>query len=485
MFKSIKFKLVLWYFIILTIILAAFSFFLYFSYRYSLYSRVDASLQSRAETVAGLIDIEKPDLILQFNVTGTGLNIDQIGINFPPASNLYPFIEQARIYGQFIQIIDSRGKVVAKSSNLGSREIYLNKDLFKIALGGHFFFQTLKLEENTSVRLLTYPVIWKDKVICIIQVGTLLNELQTSLEKLSLGLLVTVPTTLLLALLGGFVMAGKVLKPIEEINMTAKKITGENLTQRLEVKNPHDEIGSLQKTLNQMFDRLENAFSMQKRFTADASHELRTPLTVLKGEIEVALKKTRRPEEYRDILESNLEEVDRLTKIIKDLLFLARTDNGKDFLSIQNINLSHLCKETIKYMELLASEKKIHISTRIDEELIIQGDPDKIKQLLLNLLENGIKYNKENGKITLSLHKNERYAELKISDTGIGISSEDIPYIFERFYRVDKARSREMGGSGLGLSIVKWIVEVHQGEIEVESRPGEGSTFKVLLPINV
>ncbi|MEQ8221649.1 MAG: heavy metal sensor histidine kinase [Candidatus Eremiobacterota bacterium] len=484
MFKSIKFKLILWYFIVLTLILATFSLLLYFSYRYNLYSRIDGSLQSRAEAVASLINIQKPDLIVHFNFTESGyLNIDRIGINYPANNPLYPFIDQARVYGQFIQIIDLKGNIVKKSSNLGDKIIYLREDLLGEALKGNLFFQTLRLDQNITIRFLTYPVKdWQGNVIYIIQVGTLLNEVQASLEKFSLGLMVTVPATLLLALLGGFIMAGRVLKPIEEINTTAKKINAENLAQRLHINNSEDEIGKLQITLNQMFDRLENAFSAQKRFTADASHELRTPLTVLKGEIEIALKKNRSPEEYKEVLESSMEEVDRLTNIVKDLLFLAKADNGKALLNIEEIQLDTICDDTTKQIELLGREKKIHIETHIDRDIKIKGDADKIKQVLFNLLDNGIKYNKENGKISLMVTKKENYAEIKISDTGIGIPSEDIPHIFERFYRVDRARTREIGGSGLGLAIVKWIIEAHKGTITVTSVKSEGTTFTLLLP---
>lgn len=312
-----------------------------------------------------------------------------------------------------------------------------------------------------------------------------MNEVQASLEKFSLGLMVTVPATLVLALLGGFIMAGRVLKPIEEINITAKKINAENLAQRLHINNSEDEIGKLQITLNQMFDRLENAFSAQKRFTADASHELRTPLTVLKGEIEIALKKVRSPEEYKEVLESSMEEVDRLTNIVKDLLFLAKADNGKTLLNFEEIQLDTICEDTTKQIEFLAREKKIQIETLIDRDIIIKADADKIKQVLLNLLDNGIKYNKEKGKVSLVVSKKENYAEIKISDTGIGIPPEDIPHIFERFYRVDRARTREIGGSGLGLAIVKWIVDAHNGTITVTSIKSEGTTFTLLLPVAI
>jgi len=482
MFKSIKFKLILWYFIVLTLILATFSILLYFSYRYNLYSRIDGSLQSRAEAVASLINIQKPDLIVRFNFTESGyLNIDRIGINYP--DTLYPFIDQARIYGQFIQIVDLKGNIVKKSSNLGEKTIYLKEDLLDEALKGNLFFQTIRLDQNIIIRFLTYPVKdWQGNVIYIIQAGTLLNEVQASLEKFSLGLMVTVPATLLLALLGGFIMAGRVLKPIEEINITAKKINAENLAQRLHINNSGDEIGKLQITLNQMFDRLENAFSAQKRFTADASHELRTPLTVLKGEIEIALKKNRSPEEYKEVLESNMEEVDRLTNIVKDLLFLAKADDGKTLLNIEEIQLNTICEDTIKQIEFLAREKKIQIETHMDSDIKIKGDADKIKQVLLNLLDNGIKYNNEHGKVSLIVCKKENYAEIKISDTGIGIPVEDIPHIFERFYRVDRSRTREIGGSGLGLAIVKWIVEAHKGTISVTSVKSEGTTFTLILP---
>jgi len=483
MFKSIRFKLILWFFIILSIILATFSFFLYFTYGYSLYSKIDASLQSRAEGVSAFIDIQKPELILHFNFSGN--SIDQIGINFPSSASLIPFIDQSRVYGQFIQIADMNGDIIEKSSNLGSSAFYLTGEDLKKARKGIIFAKTVYPDEKVSLRILTYPVKGRnDKVIYIIQVGTLLSELENSLEKLSLGLFITVPATLLLALLGGFVMAGRVLKPIEEINKTAKKINAENLERRLEIKHPDDEIGKLQKTLNNMFDRLERAFLIQRRFTADASHELRTPLTILKGEMEVALKKERNTEEYREVLKSGLEEVDRLTKIVTDLLFLARADEGKANLNIQETDAGEIYRKIEKQLKLLASEKNTRIDVDMEKETKLKADPEKIKQLLFNLMENSIKYNKDGGKTELTLKNINGYLEIKIKDNGIGISEEDLPHIFDRFYRVDKARSREIGGSGLGLSIVKWIVEAHRGKIEVESKKDVGTTFTVRLPVN-
>ena len=278
-------------------------------------------------------------------------------------------------------------------------------------------------------------------------------------------------------------MAGRVLKPIEEINITAKKINAENLARRLEIKNPDDELGKLQQTLNSMFDRLEKAFLIQKRFTADASHELRTPLTILKGEMEIALKKERDIEEYKEVLESGLEEVDRLTTIVKDLLFLAKADEGKTTLNLEKTNIEKICREVLSQLKPLAKEKKIHLEFKSDEkDITIDADQDKIKQLLFNLLENGIKYNKEMGKVKLSLKREENHLEIKVEDSGIGISEKDLSHIFERFYRVDKARSREIGGSGLGLSIVKWIIDCHGGEISVDSKKGHGTIFIIKLP---
>jgi signal transduction histidine kinase len=261
-----------------------------------------------------------------------------------------------------------------------------------------------------------------------------------------------------------------------------------------------DEISRLIETFNEMISRLDQSFRQIKQFSSDASHELKTPLTILKGEVEVTLRKERTPQEYQQTLKSNLEEINRMSQIVEDLLLLSRADTGEVRLNIEDINLTEILNEVVTQMDRLAQSKRLYLSTsNHHQDIHIFGDALRIRELFINLVENGIKYTEEGGSIHITLQKENTppvrsqsdweggekrgFAKVIISDTGIGIAKEDQERIFSRFFRVDKARSRERGGSGLGLSICKWIVEAHQGEIVVESELGKGSSFIVKLPL--
>jgi len=221
-----------------------------------------------------------------------------------------------------------------------------------------------------------------------------------------------------------------------------------------------------------------------RQFSADASHELRTPLTIMRGEIELALRNPKNLEEYRAVLESALEEIMRMTAIIDNLLVLAKADQGRYHADFSEVDLGALVRELYEDSEVLAERKDIRVALRETADIRIVGDRLRLRQLILNLIDNAIKYTPQGGTVTLALGREDGSARIEVSDTGIGIPADEQGKIFDRFYRVDKARSRELGGSGLGLSIAKWIAELHRGTITVRSSPHEGSTFTVLLPLN-
>jgi heavy metal sensor kinase len=265
----------------------------------------------------------------------------------------------------------------------------------------------------------------------------------------------------------------------------AGQITAENLHLRLPVETSGDEIATLAENCNAMLARLEKSFRRVKQFSGDASHELRTPLAILRGETEVTLRWARDPEEYRRTLESNLEEINRMGRIIEDLLTLAKSDAGELSLEITELSLSDLLQELYMQGNTLGEGKRINVTLHleVDEEIRIRGDELRLRQVLLNLITNGIKYTAPEGQVAITLSVVGQEAILRISDTGIGIPAEHLPHIFDRFYRIDKARNRADGGTGLGLAISKGIVEAHCGRIDVESTPGVGSTFIVRLPL--
>lgn len=260
------------------------------------------------------------------------------------------------------------------------------------------------------------------------------------------------------------------------------KITAENLKLRVNIPDTtKDEIRRLADTFNEMLERLEHAFSSQRQFIEDFAHELKTPLSVLKGELEVALKKIRSTEEYESILQSNLEEVERINRIVENLLMLARLDSNAIVLRREPLNVGLLVKAIVDDIRVLAAQENIGVDYLIRDAITVYGDENQLKRLFINLLDNAIKYTLRNGKVIVDIEPVDNYAKIVVSDTGMGIPDSEIHHIFNRFYRLDK--SRHQPGFGLGLSIAKSIVEAHKGKIEVKSKLNQGTTITVFLPI--
>jgi len=481
--RSLRFKLTLWYVLILGILLISFSSFLYFTLSKSLYRGVDNKLRSLAELIAS----ESASPLSKF---GFG-NIDQA---LETSMGLKPI-------GKFIQVLDESGQIGRKSDNLKNIQLPISLSALKSASQGLITFETNRSLENPPLRIVTFPVLENNHITKIVQVASSLEDVEDALHTLLLILIIAVPLALLVASLGGQFLAHKALKPVDHITQTARMITSKNLNQRIEPLKVRDEISRLIETFNEMISRLDRSFCQVRQFSTDASHELKTPLTILKGEVEVALRKERGPHEYEQILKSNLEEVNRMSQIVEDLLLLSKADSGEILLNREDMNLTEVLNEVVAQVNVLAKSKNLRIETaNHHEEMNIFADPLRIRELFLNLIENGIKYTEEGGSIHILLTKDTwpqdgnlssqpqgekaDLVKIVVSDTGIGIAKEDQERIFDRFFRVDKARSRDQGGSGLGLSICKWIVQAHQGEIKVESELGKGSSFIVKLPIH-
>jgi heavy metal sensor kinase len=280
----------------------------------------------------------------------------------------------------------------------------------------------------------------------------------------------------------GYFLARKALAPVDQLRRLTEEISAERLNRRLPIANPTDELGRLTKTINAMIARLERSFAEIRRFTADASHELRTPLTAIRTETEVALGKSLTTADYHFLLGSILEECQRLTRLTDQLLTLCREDAGKMPPLREPVDLTRLIEVVVETMRPLAEIKRLQIDTAGNGPWRIQGDATRLRQVFYNLLDNAIKYTPEGGKIEIQLGKSDHAAVVRLRDTGIGIPPEHLPHVFDRFYRVDKARSREEGGTGLGLSIVQSIVTAHGGRIEMSSSPGQGTICTVILP---
>jgi heavy metal sensor kinase len=468
MLSSIKFRLTLWYAVILGIILASFSLFLYFTLADSLYKGVDNKIRTMAEIVASSAH----------NPFGAGASMADLDEMMTERFGIRPV-------GRFIQILDASGRVGDRSTNLRDVQIPLSVQTLKAASKGKTIVETVQVMEKYPLRVVTMPVMEDGKMVGLVQVGSSLEVVEEALDQLLLILLIAVPAALLVASTGGLFLANKALRPVDEITQIARQIGSGDLSQRIRIRRANDELGRLASTFNEMIAKLEESFRQVKRFTADASHELKTPLTILRGEVEVGLKRKRALKEYQRILVSNLEEVNRMSRIVEDLLTLSRADMGELTMEREEIELSSLAREVWEDLQIMAQEKGIQLKFTDDGFTMVEGDPLYLRQLILNLTENGLKYTPPGGKVELNVKgdRDHGLVSLFVSDTGVGIAKKDLKRVFDRFFRVDKARSRETGGTGLGLSICQWIAHAHEGQIGVQSKVGKGSTFTVTLPL--
>ncbi|MEK7679389.1 MAG: HAMP domain-containing sensor histidine kinase [Deltaproteobacteria bacterium] len=388
-----------------------------------------------------------------------------------------------RTSGNYIQMLDPLGKVVAKSSNLSGSTLPLSRQAYESAFNGSSTFEIVMVS-GKSVRLVTKPIVFTEHgIVAIVQVAASLDIMQQVFHSMAYIFTAGFVGSAVMAGLLGYFLAKKALQPVAEITKTARRIGAENLNERINVAATKDEIGMLASTINEMIERLERSFRQIKQFTADASHELKTPLTILKGEMEVALRSGSDPQAMKEAMTSALEEIDRMNYLVKNLLDLARIDAEKEAAGASPVRLDTALLDRAERLRRFASEKGVGIAVSRNDPAEVMGDPVRIGQLIFNLIDNAVKYTPQGHGVFLSVENNGGSAILKVRDTGMGISKDDLPYIFDRFYRVDKARTRDAGGAGLGLSICREIVESMKGAIEAESEVGRGTTFTVRLPL--
>ena len=317
----------------------------------------------------------------------------------------------------------------------------------------------------------------------IVEVGVSTDRTESTLSQVLLLLIVGLPIAVGIAVTGGFILVRRALKPVDGIARKAEEITQLNLSERLPVMRSGDELERLSISLNLMISRLEDAIQTSKRFVADASHELRTPLTVLRGELESLAQDAQLRAETRESLGSMLEEVDRLAEIVESLLALSKLDAGDTSAERVKFDLGELVTTTAEQMSLLAEDKNITVTCEVAQQVMVEGDRARMKQVVVNLLDNAIKYTPNGGRVLLGISRTAHEAILEVADNGMGIPADALAHLFKRFFRVDDSRSRNQGGAGLGLSIVKSICNAHGAAVEVTSTPGEGSRFRVRQPL--
>jgi heavy metal sensor kinase len=460
MLHSVRTRLTLWYAAVLAISLIAFALLIYYAAASIFHERQNESLRSTALTVASVYmeELEEEQSVDKAN------EVVLTEMIFPD---------------RYVEVTDNEGRAVAWSRNLAGRQIVLPGPTLSDARQRGSGFVTIA---GLSVAVVPLS---SDRQLGFAAVAEPVSVIDEGLRRLRRDFIAGVPLVLLLASAGGYFLARKNLAPITSMNRQTQRITAERLSSRLDVDNPRDEPGQLATTINDLLARLEVSFTEQQRFVADASHELRTPLAVLRGETEVALSKTRSLDEYEHSLTLIKEEAERLTRIVEDLFLLARQPIDAPINLIKEpLSLNELVAECVRAAQVLAKQKDLCLKSASDSmPVMFEGDDELLRRMLLNLLDNAVKYTPEGGEILVQLAAQNGNAVIKVRDTGIGIPMDDQERIFDRFYRVDKARSRAQGGAGLGLSIVRWIVEIHRGKIAIQSEPGKGSVFSVELPL--
>lgn len=448
--KSIKFRLTVWYLIGILLLLVAFGMVAYIMLSKNLYRNLDEGLRARVAELENSIAVE---------------------------DNQISFEEK---FNDLVLIYDADG---ALSQRLGPNVRFSNiEEMVQQALFGESGFLTATTTEGQEVRLYAAPFNLDSRTRIAVIVGRLTREIQDMLSIFKVVIIYSALGVLILAGVGGMFLANRTLKPVDHMTDIAREIGEGDLSRRIDVQS-EDEMGRLAATLNWMIGRLEEAFQKQRQFAADASHELRTPLAIIQAESSLALDRRRTQAEYRRSLELVSGEVTYMSDIIGKLLLLAREDAGTEPANFQEVNVKDLISDLSSDLEALAQEKGVAFNLGPLDDLMVKGDRFKLRQLFLNILDNAIRYTPSGGNVSSTLVRKNGNALVSITDTGVGIPAEELPFIFDRFYRVDKARSRADGGLGLGLAIASSIARLHGGQIEVESQVGKGSTFRVILPL--
>ena len=463
--RSIRFRLTVWYAGLLAGMLALFGASIYVGLGKYLLGTLEQSLSKQARQIG-------ETFLASVELSGEDYVIDEIREHYAPELN-----------GRFVRVTRSDGSVMYVSgrpednsfdpSGLPAADASTNKALTRsshLGDGRELLIHALPFEAERGERFL-------------IEVGAPYARIKDTLRGLLLTLAVAFPVCVAAAMGGGFLIIRRALAPLDEMTRTAERITSRNLNERLPVTDTGDEVERLSVSLNQMIARLDHSFRHISRFSADASHELRTPLTILRGELEGMIERQSLSDETRETVASALEEVERLTRVVESLLAISRLDAGEARMERTRIDLAELASTTAEQMRLLAEDKNISLRCDANEKVEVEGDLARLKQVIVNLLDNAIKYTPEGGAVHLSVAANGTCAAIEVSDNGPGIPEDALPRVFERFYRVDRARSRQMGGAGLGLSIVNSISAAHGGRVEAHSIEGGGSRFRVELPL--
>jgi len=459
---SIGFRLAAWYFAVFTLGLAGFSITAWFAMRASVFHAIDDELRDRVRGVTHFMENQI-----------SSLSLLEIRDEFREHSVLGPG-------GDLFQVCDEHGQWLYRSVPLENA----NVGIVLPASLSNPRFEDIRVDRH-RLRFYSQRIVVDGKAYTV-QVASVMNEAYEALERFRWMLLLATPLLLILASVGGYWLSSRALAPVDGISRAAQRISIENLDERLNVPETGDQLQRLSETLNAMLSRLAKSVRQMKQFTADASHELRAPVSLIRTTAEVAVQKRDRPaSEYLQALDEILEESERTSQVVDSLMLLARTDSGKEAVEFSTADMCVIARGAVDQGEKLVRTRGLRFAANVPEGSIwIQADAEGLRRALLILIDNAAKYTPPGGSVTVSIETSNGLAVASVSDTGIGIAEGDTAHIFDRFWRADKARSREQGGAGLGLSIAKWIVEMHRGSIDVESKLGKGSTFWIRVPLD-
>ena len=457
---SLRLQLTLWYGAVLTATLVIFGLLVYSLMDYHLIHHHDKSLRHTATEVQSILGQQDDCVHLTEAQMGALNRLDHLVL---------------------IHEIAGRQQVFYRSPDLDEESVPLGPAVEAAFTGAEEEFDRVNGSRG-EIRIFSRRYHLRSGRQGVIRVVYTLGDRAEAKRAFRVSLLFMAPLALLLAMAGGFLLAGRALRPVDRVTLLAREITATNLDLRLPATGSKDELGRLVQTLNGMIARLQSSFASMQRFTADASHELRTPLTILQGEIQLALSRERTPEEYRRTLGTLRDEVTHMIRLVTDLLLLARADAGKLSLARAPVRLDELVKEAVEALKFKAEEMNVAVTIAPGHPLVVDGDEGWLRQMIFNLLDNSIKHNKVGGSVAIELASRDGFAQLIFQDSGPGIPADEAPFVFQRFYKSHQGKLHDEG-AGLGLSIARWVAVTHGGDIELLSHPGKGSSFTIKLPL--
>ncbi|HEY5214209.1 MAG TPA: HAMP domain-containing sensor histidine kinase [Acidobacteriaceae bacterium] len=462
--KSLRYRITSFFVGFLALALVVSSIAVYLGVRAFLTRSLEQTLANNARNIA-------TDYLAQRNIKGNGWFLGELTEAYPPG-----------LGNQFVRISQG-GKVLFDSGDM--RDPYVSTSKLPMPSKSAWVNAIHRETAASGQRLMIYTLAYRtsDGSQALVENGATIESIRHVLRTLFVILLVTTPVILIVASIGGYALMSHLLLPVVVLTDQAERIGRKDVGERLPVIRSGDELERLSLSLNRMIERLEDTLAHNHRFSADASHELRTPLTIIRGQLEELTQRSDLSAAAKDGIGSALEEADRMSRIVESLMTITRLDCGGERIQMIPVDLMAMASTTVEHMHLLADEKNISLLCKRGLPVYVIGDPMRLKQVMVNLLDNAIKYTPSGGAVTVNAVTEGERAVVSVSDTGIGIPEEAVPFIFDRFYRADKGRSRDSGGVGLGLAIVKSICTAHDAAISVQNGDGRGTTMQINLPL--